>query len=123
MKQFFAILVLGLVLQSSVFSQGVINFNINFGGTPPPHTPGVPNSGATLTSDSFYAAVYLGDVTPTSGFIVEKLAGGSFAPVFQFPSPVFAAYPSSTGAAYSYEGSWQLTDVQIQNLLTGQWYA
>ena len=122
MKHITIILVLGLLSQAPAFSQGVVNFDINFGGNPPPHTLGDPDSGAILTNGSFYAALYLSDTTPTSGSIVEQLAGGSFTTVFQFTSLVFATYPGG-GPAYDYEGSWQLTDTQIQNLLSGQWFA
>ena len=58
---------------------------------------------------------------PLSGSI-EALDGGIFTPVIQFTNLVLAAYPGG-GIAVDYEGSWQLTDTQIQTLLAGQWYA
>lgn len=124
MKKITLILFFGLLSQVPAFSQGEINFSINFGGNPPPHTPGVPDSGARLTNDLLYSAIFLDTTQPSSGSILEKLGDGSFALVFQFTNLVFAAYPSpATGPAFDYEGSWQLTDPQIQNLLAGQWYA
>jgi len=124
MKHIFIILSLGLVLQLPAFSQGVINFNINFGSNPPPHTPGVPDSGARLTDDLFYAAIYLGNVQPTSGRIAEMAGGGSLVTIFAFTNLVFAAYPPPAGGpAFSYEQSWQLTAPQIQSLIAGEWYA
>jgi hypothetical protein len=127
MKHITIILVLGLLSQAPVFSQGVVNFDINYGGNPPPHTSGFPDvsdSGAILTNGLFYAALFLSATAPnpTSGLIVEKLASGSFTTVFQFTNLVYAAYPGGV-LALDYEGSWQLTDTQIQNLLAGQWYA
>jgi len=121
MKHIIIILVLGLLSQAPAFSQGKINFDINFGSNPPPHTLGDPDSGARLTNASFYAILYLDPTVPVSGSI-EELDGGTFTPVFQFTNLVFATYPGG-GPAYDYEGSWQLTDTQIQNLLAGQWYA
>ncbi|MDB6015952.1 MAG: hypothetical protein JWR19_441 [Pedosphaera sp.] len=124
MKHIFIILTLALVLPVPAFAQGIIEFNVNFGSNPPPHTPGVPDSGARLTDDIFYAAIYLDGTPPSFGSILERLGDGSFATVFQFTNLVFAGYPPpATGAAYDYEGSWQLTNPQIQNLLAGLWYA
>ncbi|MGH7954239.1 MAG: PEP-CTERM sorting domain-containing protein [Limisphaerales bacterium] len=121
MKHIIIILVIGLLSQVSALSQGLVNFDINFGANPPPHTPGDPISGATLTNDFFYAALYLDTTAPISGSI-EELDGGVFTTVFQFTNLVYASYPGG-GPALDYEGSWQLTDTQIQNLLAGQWYA
>ncbi|MGO8765322.1 MAG: hypothetical protein ACLQSR_09355 [Limisphaerales bacterium] len=122
MKHIILILVLGLLSQAPAFAQGSVDFDINFGGNPPPHTSGDPESGATLTDNSFDAILYLSDTAPTSGSIVEDLGGGSYATVFQFANLVYASYPGG-GPAFDYEGSWQLSDTQIQNLLAGQWYA
>jgi hypothetical protein len=105
----------------SALSQGTVDFGINFGSNPPPHTPGDPISGASLTGDQFYAILYLDTTTPTSGSI-EELEGGTFTTVFQFTDLVYATY-SGGGPALDYENSWQLTDGQIQDLLAGQWYA
>ena len=121
MKHITIILVLGLLSQVPTFAQGVINFDINFGSNPPPHTLGNPNSGALLTDDTFYAILYLDTTAPISGSI-QELDGGIFTTVFQFTNSVFASYPGG-GPAIDYEGSWQLTAAQIQNLLAGQWYA
>jgi hypothetical protein len=116
-------LIIGLVLPAPAFSQGIF-FGVDFGSNPPPHTPGVPDSGGLLTNDMFYAAIFLDGTQPSSGSILEKLDGGSFVPIFQFTNLVFAGYPPpATGAAFDYEGSWKLTAPQIQNLLAGKWYA
>jgi PEP-CTERM motif len=121
MKNIIIILVIGLLSRVSALSQGIVNFDINFGSNPPPHTSGDPISGAILTNDVFYAALYLDTITPVSGSI-EELDDGIFTTVFQFTNLVYASYPGG-GPALDYEGSWQLTDTQIQNLLAGQWYA
>jgi hypothetical protein len=121
MKPIPIMLILGLLLQVPVFAQGTVDFNINFGGNPPPHTLGNPNSGARLMGDSFYAILYLDTITPISGSI-QELDGGTFTTVFQFTNSVFASYPGG-GPALDYEDSWQLTNAQLQDLLTGQWYA
>jgi hypothetical protein len=121
MKNIIIILVFGLFSQVPALSQGNVNFDINFGTNPPPHTLGNPVSGAALTNDTFYAILYLDVTQPASGSIAQ-LDGGTFTPVFQFTNLVFATYPGG-GPAYDYEGSWQLTGTQIQNLLAGQWYA
>jgi len=119
------IIILGLLSQLSAFSQGVVNFGITFGGNPPFQTPSIPGSGAILTGDIFYAILYMDATIPNPGPIsgsIEALDGGIFTPVIQFTNLVLAAYPGG-GIAVDYEGSWQLTDTQIQNLLAGQWYA
>jgi hypothetical protein len=117
------ILLLGLLLRVSAFAQADLFFDINFGSNPPPHTPGVPESGALLTSDFFYAAIYLDNTPPTSGSVVELSNDGSFVAVFQFTNLVFAAYPPPPGAtAFDYEQAFQLTGTQIERLLAGQWY-
>lgn len=121
MKGVIILLALGFLLQLPAMSQGVVQFDINFGANPPPHTSGDPFSGATLTNNTFYAAVYLDATEPVSG-LIEELDGGIFTPIFQFTNLVFATYPGG-GPAYDYEDSWQLTDTQVQNLLAGQWYA
>ena len=90
MKHITIVLVLGLLSQVSAFAQGVMNFDINFGSNPPPHTLGNPNSGAILTDASFYAILYLDTTTPISGSIKE-LDGGTFTTVFQFTNLVFAS--------------------------------
>lgn len=116
------ILVLGLLSAAPVFAQGSVTFGIDFGGNPPPHSAGVPDSGATLTEGSFYAILYLSDAPPTSASILEESAGGTFTTIFQFNNSVYAGYPGG-GTAIDYEDSWQLTDTQMQALLAGQWYA
>ena len=121
MKNIIATLVMGLLSMVSALSQGEVTFGINFGANPPPHTLGDPFSGARLTNDLFYAILYLDTTEPVSGSIKE-LDNGTFTTVFQFTNLVYATY-SGGGPAFDYEGSWQLTDGQIQNLLTGQWYA
>jgi hypothetical protein len=121
MKNIIIILVIGLLSRVPALSQGHINFDINFGANPPPHTLGNPLSGAILTNGVFNAILFLDPTTPISGSI-QQLDGGTFTPVFQFTNLVFATYPGG-GPAYDYEGSWQLTDTQIQSLLAGQWYA
>jgi hypothetical protein len=124
MKRNLILLILGLASCVTAFPQGVIDFNISFGSNPPPHASGVPDSGARLTDDLFYAAIYLSDAQPTSGRIVETGGGGSLTTIFDFTHLVFAAYPPPPGAtAFSYEQSWQLTAPQIQTLIAGQWYA
>ncbi|HXI73857.1 MAG TPA: hypothetical protein VNN22_26235 [Verrucomicrobiae bacterium] len=125
MKHIIISLVLGLLSQLSAFSQGVINFDITFGGNPPFQTPSIPGSGAILTGDIFYAILYMDATIPNPGPIsgsIQELDGGIFTPVIQFTNLVLAGYPGG-GIAVDYEGSWQLTDTQIQNLLAGQWYA
>jgi hypothetical protein len=122
MKHMVLILAVGLVAQTPAFSQGALDFGINYGGNPPPHTPGVPDSGAILTNGVFSAALYLNDATPTAGSIVDQSADGSFTTVFPFTSLVYATYPGG-GPALDYEGSWPLTASQTQELLAGQWYA
>jgi hypothetical protein len=110
-------------LSQTAFSQDIF-FYVDFGGNPPPHTPGVPDSGARLSDDMLYAAIFLDGTMPSSGSILENLGGGMFAQVFQFTNLVFAGYPPpATGPAFDYEGAWQLTDSQIQDLLAGKWYA
>jgi hypothetical protein len=121
MKNIIVIVLIGLCSRVSAFSQGVVDFGINFGSNPPPHTPGDPISGASLTGDQLQAILYLDNTTPISGSI-EELEGGTFTTVFQFTDLVYASY-SGGGPAFDYENSWQLTDGQIQNLLAGQWYA
>ncbi|HWD92503.1 MAG TPA: PEP-CTERM sorting domain-containing protein [Verrucomicrobiae bacterium] len=121
MKNILIVLVIGLLSQISALSQGTVNFNIDFGANPPPHTPGDPFSGATLTGDVFSSILYLDTTVPISGSI-EELDGGTFTTVFQFSNLVFATYPGG-GPANDYEDSRQLTDNQIQNLLAGKWYA
>src|SRR6267142_5728973 len=119
------IIILGWLSQLSAFSQGVLNFGITFGGNPPFQTPSIPGSGAILTGDIFYAILYMDATIPNPGPIsgsIEALDGGIFTPVIQFTNLVLAGYPGG-GIAVDYEGSWQLTDTQIQNLLAGQWYA
>ena len=120
--KYLIIIALALLAPVAAFSQGTVYFDINFGANPPPHTPGDPDSGATLTGGLFYSILYLSDAAPTSGSIVEELPGGTFATVFQFTDSVYASYPGG-GPAVDYEQSWQLTDPQIQALLAGQWYA
>jgi hypothetical protein len=120
--KYIIIILLAVFSQVSVFSQGNLQFGINFGDDPPPHTAGNPESGARLTYDLFYAILYLSDATPSSGSILEKLSDGSFTTIFQFTNLVYATY-SGGGPALDYEGSWQLTDTQIDNLLAGDWYA
>lgn len=120
MKHFITILALGLVSSFSALAQGVV-FNIDFGANPPPHTPGDPFSGATLTGNDFYAILYLDDTEPLSASI-QELDGGSLTTVLQFSTLVYASY-SGGGPAFDYENSWDLTDAQTQSLLAGQWYA
>jgi len=123
MKQFGFILILALACCTSMFAQGVLDFTINFGGTPPPHTPGLAEAGAQLTGDSLYAAIYLDNTAPTSARILE-LEGGHYTTLFVFNSPVWASYPAPVGTtAFSYEQTWQLTGSQIQHLMAGEWYA
>jgi len=124
MKRTFFILILTLISRAPAFSQGTMEFNINFGGNPPPHAATVPNSGALLTGSEFAAAIYLDNTAPTAGRIVQMGSGGSLSTVFDFPSPVYASYGAPySGTAFSYDHAWQLTDPQIQSLLAGQWYA
>ncbi len=124
MKRIGIILILGLASCVPAFAQGVIDFTINFGISLPPHTAGVPDSGARLTDDLFYAALYLSEAQPTSGRIVEMGDGGPLVTIFNFTNLVFAAYPPPPGAvAFSYEQSWQLTGPQVQSLMAGEWYA
>jgi hypothetical protein len=121
MKPF--VLVLGLLLRVSAFAQTGLFFDINFGSNSPPHTPGVPDSGALLTTEFFYAAIYLDNTPPTSGSVVEQSGNGSFVTVFEFTNLVFASYPPPPGAtSFDYEQILQLTDAQINKLLAGQWY-
>lgn len=122
MKRILWGLVFGLLSTASLFAQGSVTFDINFGDNPPPHSPGVPDSGATLTGGDFYAILYLSDTEPTSGSILEESATGTFSTVFNFDTLVYASYPAG-GTAVDYEDSWELTDTQIQDLLAGQWYA
>jgi hypothetical protein len=114
------ILVLGLLSQTVTFSQGLVNFDINFeAGTP--HGAGVPDSLATLSGNVFSVAIYLDDTAPTSCAISQKVGTvGLEMQIFQFPAPVLATYPDA-GPAYDFEGSWNLTASQINDLMTGQW--
>jgi PEP-CTERM motif len=121
MKNIIAILVIGLLSCLTSFSQGVVYFDINFGANAPPNVPGEPASGASLTGDTFDAILYLDTTAPVSGSI-EELEDGTFTTLFQFTDLVYASYPGG-GPALDYEGSWQLTDGQIQNLMAGQLYA
>src|ERR1041384_7922881 len=124
MKRLLIILAFGLLLRVSTFAQTGLFFDINFGSNPPPHLPGVPDSGALLTTEFFYAAIYLDNTPPTSGSVVEQTKDGSFVTVFQFTNLVFAAYPPPLGGtAYDYEQALQLTGAQLEKLLAGQWYA
>jgi hypothetical protein len=115
------ILVCGLLSQALSMAQGTIDFDIDFGANPPPHTTGAPDSGATLTASVFYAAIYLDTTEPLSAAI-GLLEDGVFTPVLEFGYPVYASYPDGA-TALDYEGSWQLTTAQIDNLMAGQWYA
>jgi hypothetical protein len=121
MKNIIVVLAIGLLSGVSALSQGSVTFDMNFGANPPPHTPGNPASGAILTSDLFYAIVYLDTTAPISASIGE-MDDGTFTPVFQFTDLVYASY-SGGGPGFDYENSWQLTDAQAQDLLAGQWYA
>jgi PEP-CTERM motif len=121
MKNIILILVVGLLSSVSALAQSVVDFDINFGANPPPHTPGDPVSGASLTGDQFYAILYLDTTAPISGSI-EELENGTLTTVFQFTNSVYATYPGG-GPALDYEDSWQLTDSQLQSLMAGQWYA
>ncbi|HET7625750.1 MAG TPA: hypothetical protein VFM25_10855 [Verrucomicrobiae bacterium] len=124
MKFIPGILLVGLLSQFPALSQSEIQFNINFGANPPPHALGVPTSGAILTDNSFYAAIYLDGSEPSSGWILEQSGESNFTPIFQFGNPVFAGYgPPLGGTAWSYENTWELTESQIGNLLQGRWYA
>jgi|ERR1039457_4498258 hypothetical protein len=114
------ILVFGLLSQSATFSQGFVNFNINFEADTP-HGAGVPDSLATLSDIVFSAAIYLDDTAPTSCAIFEQVGTAGLAmKIFQFPAPVLATYPGA-GPAYGFEGSWNLTASQINNLMAGKW--
>ena len=87
MKNILVILVLGLLSQLSLLSQGVVNFGITFGGNPPFQTPSIPGSGAILMGDNFYAILYMDATIPNPGPIsgsIQELNGGIFTPVFQF---------------------------------------
>ncbi|HEY1717572.1 MAG TPA: hypothetical protein VGH42_04660 [Verrucomicrobiae bacterium] len=114
------ILVLGLLSQTVTFSQGLVNFDINFeAGTP--HGAGVPDSLATLSDGVFSAAIYLDDTVPTSCAIFQKVGtAGLEMQILQFPASVLATYPGG-GPAYDFEGSWNLTASQINSLMAGQW--
>jgi hypothetical protein len=104
--------------------QGVEHFTFDFGNNPPPQTTGVPQSGALLSNDLFSVAIYLDHVRPVAGRIVEQDDHGALTAVFSLDNLVFAAYPPPAGAtAYSYEQTWQLSEMQIQDLLDGRWFA
>lgn len=124
MKNLRITFVLLLILTCPAASRSAsIFFSVDFNGDPPPHTPGVPDSGALLMDDWFYTSVFLDGTPPVSGRILEKW-GDDFTPVFQFTNLVFAGYPPpAIGAAYDYEGVWQLSESQIENVLAGRWYA
>jgi hypothetical protein len=53
----------------------------------------------------------------------------SLTPIFQFTSVIVDSHPptpgipGSGGTFYSYDQTWQVTDLQIQSLLSGRWYA
>ena len=121
MKPLLISLILALASCVPVFSQQTTGFTFDFGASPPPHTPGVPNSAALLEDDLFSAAIYLSGNPPTSGRIVELGEGGALQTIFNFSGLVFAAYPG--GTAYSCEQSWSLSAPQIQSLMEGEWYA
>lgn len=123
MKRFLTALALGALLQVSAFAQTSLFFDINYGGDPPPHTPGLTNGGALLTTESCFVAVYLDNTLPTSGSVVEQAKDGSWVTVFALPNLVFAAYPPPINAtAYSYEQMMHLSAAQIEELLAGKWF-
>lgn len=116
---------LALVLPMTGFGQGTTVFRFDFAGNPPPHNAGVPESGGYFASSNsvFTAAIFLDDTVPTSARILERAGPNSFNPVFTLSTPIFAAYPPPPGAtAFSFEGMWELTAGQSQNLLAGLWY-
>lgn len=122
MKRILLTLILGLATYVPVVAQEAIRFTFDFGLSPPPHSPGVPESAALLTGDLLSAAIYLNSTVPLSGRIVEREDGGALHTIFDFSGPVFASYPPGA-TAYSYEQSWSLSPPQIQSLREGEWYA
>lgn len=119
MKKIIIILVIGLFSRLPALSQGVVNFDINFGTNPPPNTSGGLVSAARLSTDgTFWTVLYLGSASPDSGFI-GQMDGGTFTSEFQFTNQ----FIETQIGEYGYIGSWQLTGTQVQDVLAGQWYA
>jgi hypothetical protein len=129
MKRSLVLLMLGCVVQLSVFAQGVVQFRVDFPGAPPPPAVGIPSGSAELSGSSFHAWFFLGTSAASWGRILERGADSTLTPVFEFTSllvdshPPTPGIPGSGGTFYSYDQTWQLTDHQIQSLWSGRWYA
>jgi len=129
MKRLLALLIVGCAVQLSALAQGTTQFRIDFPGAPPPPAIGIPSGSAELSASSFHAWFFLGTSPANSGRILEMAADSSLTPMFEFAGVIVDSYPpipgipGSGGTFYSYDQTWQVTDLQIQSLLSGRWYA
>ena len=129
MKRLFTLLIVGCAVQLSVLAQGVTQFRIDFPGAPPPPAIGIPSGSAELSASSFHAWFFLGTSSASSGRILEMADDSSLTPIFEFTGvlvdshPPTPGIPGSGGTFYSYDQTWRATNLQIQSLLSGRWYA
>jgi hypothetical protein len=129
MKRLLTLFIVGCAVQLTVLAQGVTQFRIDFPGAPPPPAIGIPSGSAELSASSFHAWFFLGTSWASSGRILEMADDSSLTPIFQFTSVIVDSHPptpgipGSGGTFYSYDQTWQVTDLQIQSLLSGRWYA
>ncbi|MBE0542770.1 MAG: PEP-CTERM sorting domain-containing protein [Verrucomicrobia bacterium] len=129
MKPLSKLLLLGCAAQLSALAQGVTQFRIDFPDAPPPPAIGIPSGSAELSANSFHAWFFLGTSAASSGRILEMADDNSLTPIFEFAGvlvdshPPTPGIPGSGGTFYSYDQTWQVTDSQIQSVLSGRWYA
>jgi hypothetical protein len=129
MKRLLTTFLVGCAIQLSSLAQGVTQFRVDFLAAPPPPAIGIPSGSAELSANSFHAWFFLGTSAATSGRILEMADDTSLTPVFEFTGvlvdshPPTPGIPGSGGTFYSYDQTWQLTDLQTQSLLSGRWYA
>jgi hypothetical protein len=129
MKRLLTTFLVGCAIQVSSLAQGVTQFRVDFLVAPPPPAIGNPSGIAELSGSSFHAWFFLGTSAASYGRILEMADDTSLIPVFEFTGVVVDSHPSipgipgSGGTFYSYDQTWQVTDLQIQSLLSGRWYA
>ncbi len=128
MTRLLALLFVVSAVQSPLFAQGVIEFNITFPSAPPPPGVGFPSGSARLSGTSFTAWVFLGTSRADYGRIYEMAADTSLTSVFEFGStivdvfPPIPGIPGSGGTVWSYYDTWAVTQPQALSLLAGRWY-
>ena len=129
MKRILPLLILALIGTLPAWSQEPpIFFNIIFGTNAPAHAAFLPPGGGVLETNSFSAIVFFDNTAPTSGQILERQNDNSFLTISPSMDVVFAAYPPQNGnpggTAYDLEKQFiPLTDLQVESLLAGKWYA